>query len=95
MARLTFVMPTPPLELGVSWTGRSLLNWVVDNCDAEMKQALVAIRNGAGGDSFRQLFESKAADLNARVGARILGLDGEPMVARYTYINEAADLEVN
>jgi hypothetical protein len=69
-------LPLPPLALGVSWTGKSLLNWVVRHADTDMKNALIQLREGVGGDAFRALFDQKAAELNARVEARVLDARG-------------------
>jgi len=93
--RMTLVMPVPPLELGVSWTGRSLLRWVVDNADDEMKLKLFQIRDACGGDSFRQLFDMKAAELNARVDARLIDPRGAPLTPYYTYLNDDGSVEVH
>lgn len=71
-------LPVPPLSEGASWTGYTLLNWVVNSADDEMKRALTAVRLNIGGDKFRELFESKAAELNRRLGSRILDARGLP-----------------
>lgn len=60
-------LPVPPLELGASWTGLSLLNWVVEQADREMKEKLIEMRDGVGGVQFRDLFNRKAAELNKRI----------------------------
>ena len=64
------VLPVPPLNLGVSWTGNSLLNWIVKNADAEMQHHMIEMRDSVGGEQFKAVFNTKAAEINARVAAR-------------------------
>jgi len=77
--RKMLALPVPPLALGVSWTGRSLLNWVLENSDAGMKGALFGLRDQMGGDAFKAAWEGKAKELNARVEARIVDVRGLPV----------------
>jgi hypothetical protein len=92
--RVMFTMPVPPLEMGTSWDGKSLLNWIVGQCSDEMKAALIEIRNKVGGDSFREVFELKAQELNLRVGARIVDPSGQAIETKSVYVNEQAGVEV-
>jgi hypothetical protein len=73
-----FQLPIPPLTEGVSWTGKSLLNWIVKQADQGMQDVLVHLREDIGGDRFRRIFEDKAAELNRRVASRVLDPRGLP-----------------
>ena len=68
--KFQLALPIPPLREGTSWTGVSLLNWIVKRADPQMRAALVQMRDSAGGDQFRAIFNAKAAELNARFAAR-------------------------
>lgn len=78
MATYRLALPVPPLELGVQWDGVSLLNWVLENSEPEMKQALTAMRDDIGGDKFRAVWNDKATELNRRLASRILDPRGLP-----------------
>lgn len=74
-------LPVPPISLGTSWTGLSLLGWVLLNSDAATKDAIVEMRDGIGGDRFRAIWSDKADELNLRLEGRVLdarGLQADP-----------------
>jgi hypothetical protein len=62
----------PPLELGTSWTGRTLLSFIVANASPEEKAGLMAMFEHLGPDRFKGVFNEKAEELNARAEARVL-----------------------
>lgn len=70
MSKRTLVLPIPPLILGVSWTGKTLTKYCLDNLDSEGKKALLGYYEEVGPDVFKRVFAKQAEDLNARFAAR-------------------------
>jgi hypothetical protein len=63
-----------------------------------MKAALIALRDDVGGDSFRNLWNSKALELNRRVASRVLdarGLPADPEEGSIVAVNGRPISEVN
>jgi hypothetical protein len=67
-------LPIPPLSMGVSWTGKALLRYCLDECDRrgdrEGKLAILKAHELLGPDRFQLEFDAQARRLNQRFAAR-------------------------
>lgn len=82
-----FVIPVPPLELGVGWTGESLLRWVTAALDRDGQRELQRLFVRIGPEEFAMAFARKADEMNERVSARVIDPRTAPEDAKRTELN--------
>ncbi len=70
--RKTVILPVivPPIDLGVSWTGKTLTKYILDHATSEQKMAVLTGYDAIGPEAFKKFYTEMAARFNARVEAR-------------------------